>query len=132
MTDAPVSTQALPGHSFQILTDQDRRRIHDLLFGLSIGEDDTHDDQPLYESILDVARAAQLSGVTVLRGIAGYGVGTPSRNLSRVLERPSDRRREEKINAWLPALRRMLRGGLVTVENVRVLQGGSVAPTQMN
>jgi uncharacterized protein len=105
-----------------------------MLLRIFIGDDDTYDDQPLYGAILDAARAAQLAGVTVLRGIAGYGRSAHrheifrgfSNDLPIVVEIIDS---EEKINAWLPILQSMLRGGLVAVENVRVLQGGSVPPT---
>jgi uncharacterized protein len=105
------------------------------LLRIFIGNDDTYNDQPLYEAILDAARAAHLAGVTVLRGIAGYGRSAYRHGIFRgfgndlpifveIIES------EEKINAWLPIVQRLLRGGLVTVENVRVLQGGSVPPSQ--
>ena len=43
-----------------MLVPGDARRLRIL-----IGEDDTYEDRPLYEAILDAARAAQLAGVTV-------------------------------------------------------------------
>jgi len=96
-----------------------------------IGEDDTFDERPLYEAILEAARAAQLAGVTVLRGIAGFGRSAQRHGTYRgfqddlpiVVEIIDN---EAKINAWLPTLERLLRGGLVTLENVRILQGGAV------
>jgi len=105
------------------------------LLRIFIGDDDTYDDRPLSEAILEAARAAQLSGATVLRGIAGYGRSARrheifrgfSNDLPIVLEIIDS---EANIIAWLPILRSMLRGGLVTVENIRVLQGGSVSPAQ--
>lgn len=105
------------------------------LLRVFIGDDDTYDDQPLYEVILDADRAAQLAGVTVLRGIAGYGRSAQrheifrgfSNDLPIVIEIIDS---EEKINAWLPILGSLLRGGLVTVGTVKILQGGSVPPAQ--
>jgi PII-like signaling protein len=105
------------------------------LLRIFIGDDDIYNDRPLYEAILDAARAAHLAGVTVLRGIAGYGRSAYRHGIFRgfandlpiVVEIIDS---EEKINSWLPIVQSLLRGGLVTVENVRVLQGGSVPPAQ--
>jgi uncharacterized protein len=100
-----------------------------------IGDNDTYADQPLYDAILEAARAAHLAGVTVLRGIAGYGRSAHRHGVFRgfandlpiVVEIVDN---EAKINSWLPTLRNLLRGGLITVENLQVLEGGSVAPAQ--
>ncbi len=100
------------------------------LLRVFIGDDDIYDDQPLYEIILDAARAAHLAGVTVLRGIAGYGRSAHrheifrgfSNDLPIVVEIIDS---EENINAWLPTLESLLRGGLVTVENVKILHVGA-------
>ncbi len=100
-----------------------------------IGEDDTFAERPLYEAILEAARDAQLAGVTISRGIAGFGRSAQRHGTYRgfqddlpiVVEIIDS---EVKINAWLPTLERLLRGGVVTVENVRVLQGGAVPPAQ--
>jgi uncharacterized protein len=106
------------------LTDATRMRIF-------IGNDDTYDDRPLYDAMLAAARDAHITGVTVLRGIAGYGrfalVHDVYRGFSRdlpvvveIVDTPA------RIDAWLPALQSLLTGGLVTIENVRILEGGSV------
>ena len=38
-----------------------------------ISDDDTHDGQPLHETIVRAAREAQLAGAKVTRGVTGYG-----------------------------------------------------------
>jgi uncharacterized protein len=101
------------------------------LMRIFIGNDDTYEDRPLYDAILAAARDLQMAGVTVSRGIAGYGrsallhdvIRGFSRDLPVVIEIVDT---PEKIDAWLPVLQSLLSGGLVTIENVRVLEGGSV------
>jgi uncharacterized protein len=101
------------------------------LMRIFIGNDDTYEDRPLYDAILAAARDVQMAGVTVSRGIAGYGRSALlhdvfrgfSRDLPVVVEIVDT---PEKIDAWLPVIQGLLSGGLVTIENVQVLEGGSV------
>jgi hypothetical protein len=57
------------------------------LLRIFIGESDKHEGQALYEWLVLEARARQLAGVTVLRGIMGFGAS--SRIHSSKLERLS-------------------------------------------
>jgi PII-like signaling protein len=97
------------------------------LLRIFIGESDRHDGKPLHEAIVLKARELHLAGATVLRG--GMGFGASSRiHTSKILRLSIDLPlvieivdSEEKINAFLPLLDTMMGGGLVTVENVRVV-----------
>ena len=98
-----------------------------LLLRVYIGESDKWEHKPLYEAVVLAARAAKLAGATVLRGPMGYGKSSRvhttkilqlSMDLPLVIEIVD---REEKINAFLPTLETMIGGGLVTLEEVRVL-----------
>jgi hypothetical protein len=98
-----------------------------VLLRIFIGESDRWQHQPLYEAIVLAAREAQLAGATVLRGPMGFGKSSRlhtakilrlSVDLPLVIEMVDS---EEKINAFLPALDKMISGGLVTLEKVRVL-----------
>jgi uncharacterized protein len=101
-----------------------------LLLRIFLGENDQHDNRPLYEAIVLKAREAQIAGATVLRG--GMGFGHSSRLHTAKILRLSDDLpliveivdSEEKINAFLPVLDTMMSSGLVTLEKVRVLQYG--------
>ncbi len=93
-----------------------------------LGESDKWEHKSLYEAIVLAAREAQLAGATVLRGPMGFGKSSHlhtakilrlSLDLPLVIEIVD---REEKINAFLPTLDKMLGGGLVTLEKVQVLQ----------
>ncbi|TCP62998.1 hypothetical protein EV663_101261 [Rhodovulum bhavnagarense] len=95
-----------------------------------IGEDDRDDGRPLYESIVLKAREMRLAGATVLRGPLGYGHSSRlhsakvlrlSENLPMVIEIVDS---EERIDAFLPELDRLMTSGLITMEAVRVLQYG--------
>jgi PII-like signaling protein len=92
-----------------------------------LGESDKWEHKPLYEAIVLAARAAELAGATVLRGPMGFGKSSHlhtakilrlSLDLPLVIEIVDS---EEKINSFLPALDKMLGGGLVTLEKVKVL-----------
>ncbi len=98
-----------------------------VLLRIFLGESDRWEHVPLYEAIVMAARAAHLAGATVLRGPMGYGKSSRlhtakilrlSVDLPLVIEIVD---REEKINAFLPTLDKMMGGGLVTMEKVKVL-----------
>ena len=99
-----------------------------ILLRIFIGESDRWEHKPLYEAIVLKAREAHLAGATVLRGPMGFGKSSRlhtakilrlSADLPMVIEIVDS---EEKINAFLPLLDKMISGGLVTLEKVRVLQ----------
>ena len=92
-----------------------------------IGESDKFEHKPLYEAIVLKAREAGLAGATVLRGPMGFGAGSRihtakilqlSADLPFVIEIVDSR---EKIEAFLPTVKALLQGGLVTLEEVRVV-----------
>ncbi len=98
-----------------------------MLLRVFLGESDRWEHKPLYEAIVLAAREAQLAGATVLRGPMGFGKSSHlhtakilrlSMDLPLVIEVVVS---EKKINAFLPALDKMMGGGLVTMEKVRVL-----------
>ena len=98
-----------------------------MLLRIFIGESDRWHHQPLYEAIVLKARELHLAGATVLRGPMGYGKSSRlhtakilrlSMDLPLVIEIVDG---EEKIQAFLPMLDEMMKGGLVTLEKVRVI-----------
>src|ERR1035441_10374265 len=98
-----------------------------VLLRIFIGESDRWEHQPLYEAIVLAAREAHLAGATVLRGPMGFGKSSRlhtakilrlSFDLPLVIEIVDA---EEKINAFLPVLDEMMKGGLVTLEKARVI-----------
>lgn len=100
------------------------------LLRIFIGEDAKFEDKPLYEAIVLKARALHLAGATVLRGAVGFGHSSRlhttkilalSQDLPLVIEIVDT---QEKIDAFLPVLDAMMPSGLVTLEQVQVLQYG--------
>src|SRR5213083_997251 len=101
---------------------------HDaVLLRIFIGESDRWHHQPLYEAIVLKAREMHLAGATVLRGPMGFGKSSRlhtakilrlSTDLPLVIEIVDT---EEKINSFLPVLDEMMKGGLVTLERVKVI-----------
>lgn len=99
-----------------------------VLLRIFIGESDRHEHRPLHEAIVLKARELHLAGATVLRGAMGFGKSSRihttkilrlSADLPLVIEIVDS---QEKIDAFLPVLDQMMGGGMVTLENVRVIQ----------
>jgi hypothetical protein len=97
------------------------------LMRVHIGESDRWHGKPLYEAIVELLRREKFSGATVLRGVGGYGSSSVyhtdkvmrlSQDLPIVIEVIEATDRIEQI---LPQLDRMIGGGLVTLEKVRVI-----------
>jgi PII-like signaling protein len=98
-----------------------------VLLRIFIGESDRWEHKPLYEAIVLKAREMHLAGATVLRGPMGFGKSSRvhtakilrlSMDLPLVIELVDS---EEKIKAFLPTLNPMMKGGLVTMETVKVV-----------
>jgi PII-like signaling protein len=98
------------------------------LLRIFIGESDRWEHKPLYEAIVLKARELGLAGATVLRGPMGFGANSHlhtakilrlSMDLPMVIEIVDS---GEKIDRFLPHLEQMMADGLVTLENVQVIQ----------
>ncbi|PLX80790.1 MAG: hypothetical protein C0616_07015 [Desulfuromonas sp.] len=98
------------------------------LMRIFIAETDRWEQQPLYEAMLSLFQRNGIAGATVLKGAAGYGgsreVHTDkllrfSANLPLVVEVVDSR---ERIDAILPELDKMIKGGMVTLEKAHVIR----------
>lgn len=107
-----------------------------MLLRIFIGEDDKAGRQPLHQAIVLKAREMHLAGATVLRGPTGFGRSSRlhttkilrlSEDLPIVIEIVDA---EEKINAFLPELEKLMGSGLVTLEKVKVLRYGDGSPAR--
>jgi PII-like signaling protein len=97
------------------------------LMRIHIGESDTWHRKPLYEAIVEMLRKEGFSGVTVLRGVGGYG-GSSVYHTDKLLRLSQDLpiileviESQERIDQILPRLDEMVEGGLITLEKVRVI-----------
>ncbi len=100
-----------------------------LLVRVFLGESDREHGKVRYERIVEAAREDGLAGATVLRGILGFGAHhrlhagkflSLADNLPVVVELVD---RAARVEAFLPRLRGLAGGALVTVEAVRVAGG---------
>jgi uncharacterized protein len=98
-----------------------------ILMRIHIGERDKYHGRPLYEAIVHLLRERHFAGATVFRGIMGFGASAGvhsekvlrlSLDLPLVIECVDS---EEKIQAILPELDRMIGGGLTTLERAQVI-----------
>jgi PII-like signaling protein len=101
------------------------------LMRIHIGESDRWENKPLYQAIVELFRREGFSGVTVLRGVGGYGSGSRGRGLyhtTNILRLSQDLpivietvESPERIEKVLPRLDEMVGGGLITLEKVHVI-----------
>src|SRR5437016_513931 len=102
------------------LRDPDRRRRRPV--------SDRAGHRPLHVALLELLRARGLAGATVVKGVAGFGANSVihtssilrlSEDLPLVIEVVDT---AEHLEAVLPEVDRLMKGGLITMEKVRVLR----------
>ena len=98
-----------------------------VLMRIHIGERDKYEGEPLYWAIVQLLRKRHYAGATVTRGIMAFGASSRI-HTARFLEMSMDLPivvecgdTEEKIQEILPELDKMVGGGLITLEKVRVI-----------
>lgn len=93
-----------------------------------IGESDKWRDKPLYQALVEAMRANDLAGVTVYKGVLGYGAHgrvhkekalSLSHNASIMLSVVDT---EAKIKAFLPMVEEMVEEGLVVLSDVDIVK----------
>ncbi len=96
------------------------------LVRLHLSERDRYEGRPLYEAIVDKCRQLDVAGVTVLRGLVGYG---ESSELHRSHLLAHDQpivmaivETADKVHRILPELEQMLGNGLVAVSDVEIIR----------
>ena len=99
-----------------------------MLLRIFIGETDRYEDRALYEAIVLKARALNLAGATVIRGIMGFGADSRmhtakllrlSEDLPVIIEIVDT---EDNLDKILPFLDEVVQEGLITLEKVRVIK----------
>lgn len=93
-----------------------------------VGESDRYQGKPAYQAVVQLMRERGFWGATVTRGVYGYGKRSRlhsasalrlSEDLPLIIEAVEA---EEKVKALVSELSEMVKGGLITVEDVRVLR----------
>lgn len=93
-----------------------------------IGESDRWREKPLHQAVLESFRANDIAGVTVYRGIAGYGANRRVRKnapLGLSQDSPvvlSAVDTEEKLRKFLPVLDDMITQGLIVLSDVDIIK----------
>jgi len=105
------------------------RRIEgeQVLMRIFLGQTDRWERKPLAGALLELFRAKGLAGATVIQGVAGFGPDSIlhethllrlSQDLPIVIEVVDT---QEHIDGVLTEVDRMMTGGLITMEKVRVV-----------
>ncbi len=93
-----------------------------------IGEADRWRDKPLHTALVEAMRANDIAGVTVYRGILGYGAHRRlhkdralhlSHDCSIMLSAIDT---EEKLQAFMPIVEQMVEEGLIVLSNVDIIK----------
>ena len=96
------------------------------LLRIFIEESDKHEGKPLFEWIILKARDMNIAGATVLRGVEGFGAHKElhtakilrlSLNLPVIIEIVDT---EDKIETLLEVINPAIKGGLATLENIKM------------
>jgi uncharacterized protein len=103
------------------------RESEGTLLRIFIGDSDRHGNRPLYQVIVERARAAGLSGATVLHGPMGFGRHSRV-HTAKLLELSSDLPvvieivdTESAIQSFMNEVNSLEFEGLVTLERVRIV-----------
>ncbi len=99
-----------------------------LMLRIHFGEDDKWQGKPLHEAIVDKCSELGLAGVSVYRGIEGYGTSTRIRHSSLwMLSRDAPMMlsivdAEEQIRRLIPHLDAMVGEGLIAMSRVEAIR----------
>lgn len=101
------------------------------LMRIHFGESDKWEGKPLYKALVELFRREGFYGVTVLRGVGGFGsssLGQHAYHTTAILRLSQDLpmvvevvEYSDRIEKILPRLDEMVGGGMITLEKVRVI-----------
>ncbi len=92
-----------------------------------IGENDKWEDEPLYQVLIKKFKEEGLAGATAVAGVEGFGLNSRiksthiwqlSEDLPIIIEVVD---RAERIDKIIPMVDKMVKEGLVTVEEVEII-----------
>ena len=98
-----------------------------VLLRIFLGESDEYEGKKLYRYIVEMLKKEGIAGATVLRGIEGFGK-TSHMHTTSILRLSTDLSiiievvdLKENIDKIKPMLNRIIKGGLITEEKVKIL-----------
>lgn len=103
-----------------------------------LSEEDRWQNKPLYEALVEAMRANDIAGVTVYRGILGYGAHRRMHNDKPLLSSHhgsvmlSAIDTAEKLQSFLPVVDQMVQEGLVVFSPVDIVKYAYRAPSDAN
>lgn len=109
-----------------------RKESEAVLLRIFIGEKDKYDGKPLYKYIVEYLRKNHYAGITVLRGISGFGkaskvhtsdILTLSSDLPIVIEIVDTHERIEELKSLFDETE-MIDSALITEEKIKVIRYG--------
>ncbi len=132
--DTTVIRPSPPGNKEQREVPATKLEAHAKMMRIFIGEHDRWNGKPLHEALVQALRANDIAGVTVYRGILGYGANRrihkdSTLNLSHdapILLTVVDT--EQKLRAFFPVLDQMVKQGLVVLSDVDVIKYSHAQP----
>ncbi|ARV59963.1 hypothetical protein BZZ01_16220 [Nostocales cyanobacterium HT-58-2] len=97
-----------------------------------VGESDHWQGQPVYIALVEEARRRGIAGATVTNGVAGFGKHQLL-HTARIFELSSDLPmvvtiidRAESINSFVPIVQKMVAGGIVVQDTVKLVHHAPV------
>jgi len=132
--DTTVVRPVPPGEKQQPETPPVKLEAEAKMMRILIGENDKWRGKPLHQALVQALRANDIAGVTVYRGILGYGANRRIRkdstlNLSHdapILLTVIDN--EAKLRAFFPVLDQMVSQGLVVLSDVDIIKYSHAQP----
>jgi PII-like signaling protein len=117
-----------PGKKTRALAPAVKLQAQAKMMRILIGENDKWNGKPLHEALVQALRANDMAGVTVYRGVLGYGANRrihkdSALNLSHdapILLSVVDT--EEKLRSFFPVLDQMVQQGLVVLSDVDIIK----------
>ncbi|MFZ0704979.1 MAG: DUF190 domain-containing protein [Candidatus Korobacteraceae bacterium] len=133
--DTTVIRPAPPGKKSQPEVPPVKLQAQAKMMRILIGEHDKWNGKPLHQALVQAFRANDIAGVTVYRGILGYGANRrvhkeSTLNLSHdapILLTVVDT--EEKLRAIVPVLDQMVLQGLVVLSDVDIIKYSHAQPS---
>lgn len=99
-----------------------------VLMRIFVGESKKHGSRPLYEALSELFLKEGLAGVTVLKGVAGFGAHRVY-HTHKLLEMSADMpmvievvESQDKINAIMPKIDALMESGMITLEKATVIR----------